>query len=83
MKPAMPEDKMENIFRSAPPSKRAPQTFQLGDRVRVRSGPFAAFTGVVAGINQALHLLKVKIEIMGKETPIKLDFVDAEKPPSI
>ncbi|MBC7930509.1 MAG: transcription termination/antitermination protein NusG, partial [Rubrivivax sp.] len=48
----MPEDELENIFRSIPESKRGPQTFRLDDRVRVRSGPFAAFAGVIEGINQ-------------------------------
>jgi transcriptional antiterminator NusG len=83
MKFAMPEDELENIFRIMPERKRGPQTFRLGDRVRVRSGPFAAFKGVIEGINQAKRLLKVRIEIMGRETPVKLTFADVDKPPSI
>ena len=79
----MPEDELNNIFRIMPQRKRSPQTFRLGDRVRVRSGPFAAFTGVIEGINQAKRLLKVRVEVMGRETPIKLTFDDVEKPPSI
>lgn len=38
------------------------QTFKLGDRVRVRSGPHAPFAGRVEGINQAKSLLKVSRE---------------------
>ena len=79
----MPDDELENIFRITRKSKRGPQTFRLGDRVRVRSGPFAAFAGVIEGINQARRLLKVRIEIFGRETPIKLNFADVEKLPSL
>ena len=54
-------------------------TFRLGDRVRIRSGPFAAFTGKIEGINQARRLLKVVVEIFGRATPIKLKFSEVDK----
>ena len=53
--------------------------FRLGDMVRIKAGPFAAFTGKVEGINQSKSLLKVKVEIFGRVTPIKVDFAEAEK----
>ena len=53
-------------------------TYRLGDRVRIRSGPFAAFTGRIEGINQAKALLKVVVEIFGRERPIKLKFADVD-----
>jgi transcription antitermination factor NusG len=62
-----------------PKRRRGPQTFRLGDNVRVLAGPFAAFTGGIEGINQVKRLLKVRVEIFGRETPIKLGFADAEK----
>jgi transcriptional antiterminator NusG len=62
-----------------PERKRKPQTFRLGGRVRIRSGPFAAFTGSIEGINQAKRLLKVRVEIFGRETPVKLGYADVEK----
>jgi len=53
--------------------------YRLGDMVRIKEGPFAAFTGKVEGINQSKSLLKVKIEIFGRVTPIKVNFSGAEK----
>jgi transcriptional antiterminator NusG len=47
--------------------------------VRIKAGPFAAFTGRIEGINQAKTLLKVKVEIFGRRTPIKISFWEAEK----
>ena len=60
------------------PTKRRPQTFKLGDTVRIVSGPFVSFTGKIEGINQAKALLKVKVAIYGRNNPIKLNFSDVE-----
>jgi len=43
------------------------------------TGPFAAFTGKVEGINQSKTLLKVRVDIFGRPTPVKVLFSEAEK----
>jgi transcriptional antiterminator NusG len=53
--------------------------FRIGDMVRIKAGPFAAFTGKVEGINQSKSLLKVAVEIFGRVTPVKVSFLEAEK----
>ena len=58
---------------------RARKIYRIGDRVRIMTGPFAAFTGKVEGINQFKSLLKVKVEIFGRPTPVKVPFSEAEK----
>ena len=75
----MGEDEQKMLFRDLYGRRRGPQTFRLGDTVRILSGPFAAFTGSIEGINQAKRLLKVRVEIFGRETPVKLGFADVEK----
>jgi transcriptional antiterminator NusG len=77
--PEIMNDELEKFLYWLPKKKRGAQTFRLGDTVRILSGPFAAFTGKVEGINQAKALLKVKVEIFGRETPVKLSFVDVKK----
>jgi transcriptional antiterminator NusG len=52
--------------------------YRLGDVIRIKAGPFAAFTGKVEGINQSKSLLKVRVEIFGRKTPIKVSFSEAE-----
>jgi transcription termination/antitermination protein NusG len=54
------------------------RVFRLGDSVRIVSGPFAAFTGKIEGINQAKALLKVKVTIFGRVEPVKLNFWEVE-----
>ena len=71
-------DELEGILRRLPERKRKPQTFRLGDTVRVKSGAFAAFAGKIEGINQSKRLLKVRVEIFGRTTPIKLGYSDVE-----
>jgi len=85
----MTEDELQKIFREVEGNKRGgwfrhqtpiqKQTFRLGDKVRIKSGPFAGFNGTVLGINQAKSLLKVAVTIFGLEKPVKLRFSDVEK----
>ena len=55
------------------------RVFRLGDTVKIRSGVFTSFTGKIEGINQSKALLKVRVEVFGRTTPIKLRFTDVGK----
>ena len=48
--------------------------FKAGDMVRVTSGPFADFSGVVSEVNAPQAKVKVLVSIFGRETPVELDF---------
>ena len=74
----MTEDEIQRMLRGIP-DKNSRFTFRLGDTVRIKSGPFASFTGKVEGINQAKSLLKVMVNIFGRAKPVKLRFLDVEK----
>ena len=71
-------DELDKILHRLPRRRPGPQTFRLGDTVRVLSGPFASFTGKIEGINQAKRLLKVRIEIFGRVTDLKLGYDEVE-----
>lgn len=51
----------------------------LGESVRVRSGPFEGFIGVVEEINVEKGKLRVLVSMFGRETPLELDFTQVEK----
>jgi transcriptional antiterminator NusG len=55
------------------------RVYRLGDTVRIKTGPFSSFTGRVEGINQSRRLLKVAVDIFGRQAPVKLSFTDVEK----
>jgi transcriptional antiterminator NusG len=74
----MTDDEIQRLLRGLP-GKPSKFTLRLGDTVRIKSGPFACFTGKVEGINQAKSFLKVSINISGRAKPIKLRFLGVEK----
>ena len=53
--------------------------FNKGDRVKVTSGPFFDFTGVVDEITPEKERLRALISIFGRETPVELEFFQVEK----
>lgn len=69
---------MDEEFRGKP-TERKPQTFRLGDTVRIVSGPFVSFKGQIEGINQGKTILKVKVAIYGRDDSIMLNFSEVEK----
>ncbi|MBR6472528.1 MAG: transcription termination/antitermination factor NusG [Firmicutes bacterium] len=50
-----------------------------GDTVRVISGPFESFMGVVEDINREKQVLTVKVSMFGRDTPVELEFAQVEK----
>ena len=74
----MTEDDIERNLRGIP-NKTSRFTFRLGETVRIKSGPFACFTGKVEGINQAKGLVKLSVQIFGRAKPVQLRIFDIEK----
>ncbi len=75
----MTEDEIRKMLQDIPGRKNSRFTFRLGETVRIKSGPFTAFTGTVEGINQAKCLVKVIVNIYGRDKAVKLRFLDVEK----
>ena len=48
--------------------------FEPGEVVRVTDGPFKDFSGVVEGVNYDKNKLQVAVQILGRSTPVELDF---------
>jgi transcriptional antiterminator NusG len=53
--------------------------FQVGQSVRVTDGPFADFVGTVEEINLEKGRVKVAVSILGRETPVELDFLQVDR----
>ena len=60
--------------------KPRPKTlFEPGEVVRVRDGPFNDFNGVVEHVNYEKSKVRVAVQILGRSTPVELDFSQVEK----
>ena len=53
--------------------------FQPGQVVRVTHGPFNDFNGVVENVNYEKSRVQVAVQILGRSTPVELDFSQVEK----
>jgi transcriptional antiterminator NusG len=53
--------------------------FEPGEVVRVIDGPFNDFSGVVESVNYEKSKLQVAVQILGRATPVELDFGQVEK----
>lgn len=82
-KPAPITDKEANaILRRVVEGEQKPRPkvlFEAGEMVRVTSGPFADFNGVVEDVNYEKSRLRVSVLIFGRSTPVELEFGQVQK----
>ena len=53
--------------------------FQIGESVKVISGPLSDFSGEISEINQDASKLKVLVSIFGRETPVEVNYDQVKK----
>ena len=52
--------------------------FKIGDNVKITSGPFRDFNGVVEEVYPDREKMKVTVTIFGRSTPVELSFTQAD-----
>ena len=52
---------------------------QVGETVRITSGPFTDFMGMVSNVDADRARISVMVSFFGRETPVELDFLQVEK----
>ena len=58
---------------------RRKASFQIGESVKVISGPLADFSGEISEMNEDQAKLKVLVSIFGRETPVEVGFDQVKK----
>lgn len=76
------EEEVQNILKQTETTKEKPVpkiTFEKGEPVRIKEGPFANFNGIVEETNLEKGKVKVSISIFGRATPVELEMWQLEK----
>jgi len=77
--PLSPPEVDRLLHREAAERPRARAQFQIGESVKVISGPLSDFSGEIAEINEDAAKLKVLVSIFGRETPVEVGYDQVKK----
>lgn len=81
---AMSEADVERMLGSQLRAKNEPAKVKIdcrvGERVKIRKGPFESFEGMIDLIDESTGKLTVMIEIFGRPTPVELEYHEVERP---
>lgn len=74
------ETEMHDILRRIGVEEARPKIdFSVGEGVRVISGPFQHFSGIIEEIQPDKGKARVLVSMFGRDTPVELDFSQIEK----
>ncbi|MBL8768797.1 MAG: transcription termination/antitermination factor NusG [Planctomycetes bacterium] len=77
----MAQSEVERILGGMKSTEEKPRVnipCNVGDRVKIKEGPFENFTGVVDDVNVEKMLVRVIVTIFGRETPVELEVSQVE-----
>jgi len=77
--PLQPEEINQILKQMESEAPRVKVGFRQGQSVRVIDGPFIDFIGTVDEIDSEKGKVTVMLSLFGRETPVKLDFLQVEK----
>jgi len=75
-------EEVEEILRQMEEGAEKPKPkaiFSKGDKVRVSEGPFINFTGTIEDVNPERGRLKVMVGLLGRLTPVDLEYYQVER----
>ncbi|MCO5182853.1 MAG: transcription termination/antitermination protein NusG [Anaerolineae bacterium] len=77
--PLRPDEVSKILNRMEEGAPKVKFDFRIGEKVRIRTGPFADIVGSVQSIDGDRAKVRVMVSFFGRETPVELDFLSIEK----
>jgi transcriptional antiterminator NusG len=77
--PLLPEEVDSILYQMGIEKPKPRINVRIGQPVRVISGPFREFVGVVQDILEEKQKIRVAVSMFGRETPVELEFGQVEK----
>lgn len=77
----MGQDEVDRILGGMKSTEERPRVnipCAVGDRVKIKEGPFENFNGVVDEVNEEKMVVRVIVTIFGRETPVELEVSQVE-----
>ena len=75
----VPKDEMDKILRKLGMISKPKLDISVGDRVIVTSGAFANFEADILSINEEKDIVKVSVEMFGRQTEMELSINEVKK----
>ena len=54
-------------------------SFEEGEMLRIKEGPFANFNGIVADFDMTSGVIKLNVSIFGRNTPVEISYTQVER----
>lgn len=77
--PLRPEEVIQIKGRMEQEATTVKLDYKIGDKVRIKDGPFNEFPGTVSAIDTERSKVRVMVSFFGRDTPVELDFLQVEK----
>lgn len=77
--PLRPEEVAQIKGRMEQEATNVKLDYKIGERVRIKDGPFNDFLGIVGDIDTERNKVRVMVSFFGRDTPVELDFLQVEK----
>jgi transcriptional antiterminator NusG len=78
----VPDHEVEMVLKQVEDGKivkEIKRTFEIGENIKIISGVFETFNGIVEEVDDKKKRLKILVSIFGRETPVELEFEQVEK----
>ncbi len=77
--PLRPEEVAQIKGRMEQEATNVKLDYKIGEKVRIKDGPFNEFMGTVGDIDTERNKVRVMVSFFGRDTPVELDFLQVEK----